>query len=335
MPADLYAENLPPAVEHIVVLRNPYSRNLARGERHLQRLVEYSGLMPDSIETSPDPDETAERLNGLEPTDLLYVIGGDGTVNQTIGSLIRSQALLLPSRSGNANDLSMAVNGHTSPWRVFRGFKRKEIASSAIHPIEVNINAGDIIHTALALNYASVGYAALASNYVNRPWQHPNLKRIIDTLPGALQTATRLPRDGHALGKAAWDAQHFAYAEHGAVEWRPVVDVSVVHSRRMAKFGKFNIDHTQPDMLSSVLTRTGFLAMAYQYTKMVRGKMVVEQTAGLAFCAENIVGNPFYYQVDGEASPLPDRCNVKIALGSESLRILGKRLDSNAVQQGH
>lgn len=325
MPASTLEEKLHPSLERILVLKNPVSKNSARGKRQLEDLVEYSGLHMDTVETARDPAVTQDRLEALEPTDLLYTIGGDGTINQAIGPLSRRRALLLPSRSGNANDLAMSLNGRKAPWQIYSDYLSGKAKVAAVHPIEVSIKSSAGVETAHANNYVSFGYAALASYYLNQP-RPPTFNRAVNALTPRLRTAARIPMEGYLLGKAAMHAKPFDYtsAETDVVE--EVVDASVVRSERMAKFGRFNIRHADTFLFASKLTETGVLAMGNQFVKMMRAKTTGKYVTDIAFRAVNTSGMHLYYQVDGEAFPLPEVSNVSVGLAQSPIRVLSTRL---------
>ncbi|MDB5169363.1 MAG: hypothetical protein JWO41_719 [Candidatus Saccharibacteria bacterium] len=303
--------------ERILVLENPFCKNAARGNRQLPDLIEFSGLASDTVQTDRDFAVTADRLkNVLEPTDLLYVIGGDGTVNQTLEPLIRSQALLLPTRSGNANDLALSMNGRRAPWKIFSDFKHGMASDVKVHPIEVTINSNDLQEIGYAVNYASFGYAALASHYLNQPWQHPRFQQAYYKLPALAQNLVGLSREGYLLGKAAVDAEPFQYSDQDYA-----VDITAVHSKRMAKLGRFNVQHTDPCMFAVHLPQAGVLAIGKEVAKMAQGKTAGEYVSHLAFSV-GPTGSALYYQLDGEAHPLPNHSNISIGLARDSVRIL-------------
>lgn len=321
-----------PPVERILALKNPISKNGLRGERQLQDLVGFSELPFDVLETDREPDVTGDRLlDKLEETDILYVIGGDGTVNVAIEPAVQKQALLLPTRSGNANDLAMSTNGRLAPWRIYSDYLRGDADATSVHPIEVTIDNGKDSESRYAINYSSFGYAALASLYINQPWQHPSLKHIFDTLPPSLKNAMRLPREGYLLAKAAAKTSSFDYCEPNTGEGDEKIiqaaDVTVVHSERMAKLGRFNVRHTDPFVFSSLLTEASVVAIGQQFINMMHGKIVGKHVTDLTFRAVNNSGNVLYYQVDGEAFPLPNSSTINIGLADSTLRVLNTRFN--------
>jgi hypothetical protein len=326
MSTESYEAVHPPTIDRIVVLENPVSKNGALGRQQLDIIRNLVQLGYRHISSDPDPDVTHGKLDILEPTDVLFVIGGDGTVNPSVRALERSQAVLLPTRSGNANDLSRAAYGRQPTWQVFRDFISGETVASAVRPIQVEIGAGSQSVSELAVNYASVGYAALASEYVNRPWKNQELKRMIERLPRRARNGIRLPRDGYQLLDAAHDAKPFGYVEYGSIDVRHAVDISVTHSSNMAKFGQFKVAHTEPHLFHSVLTRPGRLQMLRQYALMTQAAMAGDYRRSVGFELTGEQDDQLFYQVDGEASPLPEGSDVYIGLSSRTIRIAGPKL---------
>jgi hypothetical protein len=323
MSVEPLADNPNIKLERILVIENPYSKNGARGRRQVQKLIDSSELHFDLIETDRDPEVTASHLDILEPTDLLCVIGGDGTVNSVIKPLLRVGALLLPTRSGNANDLAMSMNGTKKPKDVYSSYTNDEAHAISAHPFEVNVD-GDIKY---AMNYASFGYGALASHYLNKPWQSLKLKNTYDRLPRTAQNIVRFQRDGYMLLKAAADAGLFEYKLQEAEQSAEAADVTLVHSERMAKLGKFNVRHDDPFFLSSILAKAGVVAMTEQFMKMMRAKMVCTvNDRDIKFNINSLNGDTTYYQVDGEAFPLSKTSNIGVRLADKAVRILSTRL---------
>jgi hypothetical protein len=312
-------------VERVVVLENPISKNGARGNRQLQDLLEYSELPHVPVLTDRDPLETVGRLRDtLEPTDLLYIIGGDGTANSAVVPALESQALLLPTRSGNANDLAMSLYGRQPPWKTFANYMNDpETQTLAVRPIAVDIENGTSMERKYAINYTSFGYAALAAASLNQPWAHPRLKKVFDTLPVAIQNLARLPREGMLLAQAAMNATLFDYTTPDSKEPNiavPAADITIVHSRRMAKVGRFNVEHTDPHVFMAVSPKNGVRAISTQFVKTMRGNMAGEYVSDFNFRATNTTD--LYYHVDGEAFTVPEAARVSVSLARASLWLL-------------
>ena len=317
--------------QRIFVLENPVAKNGHIGNRQLQDLINFTGLKQDRIYTSRDPVETGGALSEeLEPTDLLYVIGGDGTVNMATEALMDTKAIVLPTRSGNANDLARALNGNLAPWEVYReAFTNGVLRSVEVRAIQVDVDRLDnTFHDRkYAMNYVSFGFAALASEYVNRPWEHQLMYELYKVLPPKVQAAMRLPREAVQLGKAARDISPFEVIVGD--QRREVVDLSFVHSSRMAKLGRFPLEHTADYMLSSMLSEKGVGAMAGQFVRMMFKAMSVEQTAGAEFCVSSGADNQqLFYQVDGEAHALPKTSIVSVSLADKFIRALSTNMTS-------
>ncbi|MCA9323980.1 hypothetical protein KC992_02665 [Candidatus Saccharibacteria bacterium] len=318
------------SLERIVVLKNPVAKNGHVGNRQLTDLRNFLGLPSVTVTTSIDRDETIDSLGILEPTDLLYVIGGDGTVNQTIPSLVSSGAVLLPTRSGNANDLARSLNGKMEPWQVFQRLGEHGVRPEEVRPIQVDIT--DIVtglqSSGFAINYASFGYAALASDYINTPWAEGLVKRLYDAAPRQVQKGMRLPREGSMLLRAANDITPFVISitnRQPKFEAK-AVDISVTHSPRMAKLGRFPISHMSDEMLFSHLSEAGKGAMLRQFILMMFGKMKVEPIADISFdLSAGAHEHGMMYQVDGEAAKLPNNCHINIRLSDASVKALVTR----------
>lgn len=303
-------------VERIFVLQNPVSKNCIRGARQLADLLEVSGLPSITRETDCDPDATIESLSILEPTDLLYVIGGDGTVNSVIKPVAEAGALLLPTRSGNANDLAMSMNGRKKPRQVFKDYQRGKATVISSRPIQIDISTENATESRLAINYVSLGYAALASRY-------------IDALPRSQRSIASLFKEAYALIRAAHDIDQFLITPEGTNEPVPIVDVSIAHSARMAKVGLFPIRHDDNFMLTATIAESNIRTLGTQFIKMMFGKMAVKSVESLSFDFVNPTNQALYYQVDGEASPLPNAANINISLAQKPVRILSTRLSEN------
>jgi diacylglycerol kinase family enzyme len=315
-------------VERILVVDNPYSKNGPRGRKQLDELLDFSGLPFDTIETDYDPLVTADRLNGtLEPTDLLYVIGGDGTVNAALKPLVEHGGLLLPTRSGNANDLATSLNGRDKPWEVFSSHLNSNGHDVNAYPLVVSVEDT----SRYSINYASVGYGALASNYLNDPWPSEKARRLYDALPRRAKNMARFPRDGYMLLKAASDAGLFEYTPVGneTEETILVSDVTFVHSPRMAKLGRFEMNQTDPDFFASVLKKAGALAMTGQFIKMMSARMKGKHLLTAAFQVHSPNGKQLYCQVDGEAFKLAESADIRVGLSQRPVRVLSTRLSES------
>jgi diacylglycerol kinase family enzyme len=327
MPSEKAPRYLDSPVERIVVLENPITKNGPRGHRQLKDLLDYSDLPYDTVTTDHDPLVTADRLrSALEPTDLLYIIGGDGTANCAIAPTLSADALILPTRSGNANDLAMSLNGRRAPWRTYaESITQNGIESVSIRPIIVTIDDEKSQQQKYALNYTSIGYAALASVYLNQPWSSPTLKQVYTTLPNRVQNIVRLPREAYLLSKAAFSAPLFDYElfngiDEGKVE--SASDITVVHSRRMAKVGRVNISHRDPHMFMAITTDRGPVAIGEQLAQMMLGESRGAYSPEIQFHYSSEA--QIFYQVDGEAFPLPGNAFISVQLGRQSLRFLAR-----------
>ena len=317
--------------QRIFVLENPVAKNGHIGNGQLQDLINFTGLKQDRIHTSRDPVETGGALSEeLEPTDLLYVIGGDGTVNMATEALMDTKAIVLPTRSGNANDLARALNGNLAPWQVYQeAFMNGALRSVEVRPIQVEIEdmQGRVHDLSLAMNYVSFGFAALASEYLNRPWESQLIYELYKNMSPKVQALMRLPSEARQLARAARDINPFEVVI-GDTRFE-TVDLSFVHSSKMAKFGNFAINHTDDFMLSSMLSEKGVGAMAGQFVRMMFKAMSVEQTAGAEFCVSSGADNQqLFYQVDGEAHALPKTSIVSVSLADKFIRALSTNMTS-------
>lgn len=308
--------NLP--IERIVALQNPFSSNGERGNRQLEELRRISGLPVEPIMTDIDPTVTDGKLKILEPTDLLYVIGGDGTINQTIGALMASQAILMPTRSGNACDLAVSANGRNEPWQIYNNYKNRNGGANinVSHPIEVTLgNHGDETPV-YAINYVSFGYGALAMRYINGiPRTNSNGSS------SAIKRVAGMRREGSKLMQASKDMRPFKVTFQDDNE-KLIKDISFVHSPRMAKLGRIPISHTDDQIFESIVEDINRLNVPAYFLKMMLARLPGEYITSTSFRLDKCSNNPLYYQVDGEASLVPDDNDITVGLAQKPVRIL-------------
>ena len=153
---------------------------------------------------------------------------------------------------------------------------------------------------------------------------------MLTALPAQLRPLARIPLEGYRLLEAARISQRFGCRVEDGESFEQAADITVVHSERMAKLGRFNVRHFDGHVFSSVLEDGGMLAMGRQFVKMMRGKMAGENVIDRSFKIDNPSEHPLYLQVDGEATPLPNSARVNFGLSEGHIRILSAKLHDRA-----
>ena len=160
----------------------------------------------------------------------------------------------------------------------------------------------------LAMNYAGFGFTALSSLMLNEPWRSR-------WEPLAVSKAHRLAREAGILVRAAQRSDNLT----GVINGQPYhgADVSIVHSRRMAKVARPPITHHDPDLLVAI-TKQGLPANAYTMARLMLGLQVGErhQEASLTI-DEATVGH-----VDAEPFTVEPQSSVRAYLAPRGIRTI-------------
>lgn len=304
-----------PAVDHVVAVTHPFAKNGHRGQEDLADLQNNFGLHVRPVITTPDRDETVSLIaNAIEPDSLVLILGGDGTVNSTARAFMESEhdPLMIATHSGNACDFARATNGRNSASDVYTmsRFNRKAVLHRRIAPMLLQVTSPDRARVTreLAMNYAGFGFTALSSLLLNEPW-HSNLQS-----PTA-QRAHRLVRETGILIEAARRSPRVAGTINGQSYYGG--DVSIVHTRRMAKVARPPITHYDKELLVAV-TNEGLPANTYAMARLMLGLSVGQRRTAIDMTVDSAtVGH-----VDAEPFMIDPNTHINIQLAEKGVRVL-------------
>lgn len=182
--------------KRLVILINPVSSSAGQSKARIERLkAAFPRAKMTVIETSPKGNEaTAARLrthaDKLGAETLLAIAAGDGTVSQTLESLLTDDAfsaearrtVVIPLWGGNANDLAHMLSGDVAHVNIKDLARQGNVV--AIYPLEFQLKTPTKTTTKLAMCYASFGASAHAANQLNQPSHRRQLLRKVRALSG-------------------------------------------------------------------------------------------------------------------------------------------------------
>ncbi len=295
-----------------LVVEHPVKRDTRRYRRALrqvQHLQQATGLTVEAVHTERDSKQTQTKvLESQRPTDLIIVLGGDGTMNTVVNAQLRleqaERADVLPTKAGSSCDMYRSlignITGRTALAHILTSGQRVQV-----HPLEVAIKKGafDIPNVQYAVNNAGIQYPARMSQVLNGG-DHRN------SLIG------RVPIAGEHLQNMLTTWRSFSELQTFTSIWdsvgsRELLGMNFIHAERAMRYGRFAIQHTDSEFLSIDQIVAERSAVALDGMRMTFGLLTGERHKYLQFTVGNV---PTFGHVDGEPFPIDAGSMVEVGL---------------------
>lgn len=308
-----------------VVLYNPTKESTPRfttAREQVNVLTQSLGIPLETVASDRDTRTTQERvLKIVTSSDLLLVLGGDGTINPAVQALVRQdkekRLTLLAVPVGTANDFSRNHNGSVrGPDGLVTILRSGKLID--IHPMSLSVasEAEDRPHDYIAINNAGIGYTALMAELLDSSWHRDSALR---KMPIIGQVAQEIRAGNRSMS----NLKLMPIYENGNDEPTYVLDRSFVHAQTAGKYGRYRISHLDPEFLdipSYEATRRGIIGGA---VATMIGRYNGQRATQVKFSTgeQEALGH-----VDGETFVVAPSSQVTVGLAPESFKTYSRKL---------
>lgn len=309
-------ENAPvtttPDIGRYVVIHNPSGEKLA--EQCVDELrASKLGKPVTKLLTKPGGyTPNAELLNEtLEPGDAIGMVSGDGTFRDIAGALIIpglvsvAPGISITSLAGGyARDIGRAIHPRRNdpPSKLF-----SESVAVEAYGMRCDITTGDETSSIRAMSYIGFGKSAEATRKINTPEYRGMRPAVRDTKIGLY---------------ALYGSYSFGMLEEGG-QMRVLSDLTFAKGSRMAKFGRFPVEHWDEEIRVSPV-KVGLVSAHMASIGLLTGHAAGENRAEpYRFTTASDV----FVHFDGEPPvPVPLGSEITVGLEGQSYTLLTTRL---------
>ena len=281
-------------------------RRYRRTWRQVNHLVVEHGLDVTSHRTSESRQDTIEAIaRALRPTDLVIVVGGDGTLNMVVSALYKdpdkAKPDILTTNAGSAADCNRSLNGrHIGERALAHVLQHGQLTK--IHPLRLQIGSEEpAVH--YGVNNAGLNFTAKFAKLLNSDGRRHSRLRAIPMLQNAGTFRASL-RDRRLM--------EIRHIESDTLD--AVLDWSAVHSHKAARYGLYDISHTDDEFLVLTQLEASAAAVALASLRMMTGNLPSERKSYVAFKTGD---QPTVGHVDGEVFDVPPESLVAVDLAPE------------------
>jgi diacylglycerol kinase family enzyme len=227
--------------ERCLVVHRPgkSTRRYGRTWRQVNDLVVNHGLDIETYRTSPDRDATVKGIaEAYRPSDLVIVVGGDGTLNTVANAIYSAKDKpspeILTTIAGTAADCNRSLNSRNLGERALSNV----IGNGrlvAVRALQMQIGSADG-ETHYGVNNAGLNFTGRFAVLLNSEEHRSSYLRA---MPFLQNTATYMA--------SLRDRSTMDIYRNGNPVPDTLLDWSAVHSHEAAKYGMFDISHTDDE----------------------------------------------------------------------------------------